>query len=93
MNNLYALAIAWLSSEDTYGERYTFYAADGETPIASVTGTAQYLMAIHIVSQLNYGHGRFYWVKYYQHFRVARPNVAPLLHRERYWPTHNRVLR
>lgn len=56
MNDIYTF---WPPSVDTYGERYTFYTTDGETPVASVTGTAQYLMAIHTVSQLNFGHGRF----------------------------------
>lgn len=36
----------------THGERYAFYAADGETPIAGVAGAAQYLMAIHVSAAL-----------------------------------------
>lgn len=36
-----------LAALHTYGERYAFYAAHGEAPVARVTGAAQNLMAIH----------------------------------------------
>lgn len=40
---------AVFGTDNTYGEWYTFYAANGETPVTSVTCTTQYLMAIHDV--------------------------------------------
>jgi len=72
---------------NTYGERYAFHATDGETPVASVTGAAQYLMAVHVVCRLNYGHDRLRGSDTGNASDFARPNVTSLSHRERYRPS------
>lgn len=58
---------------NTYGERYAFHATDGETPVASVTGAAQYLMAVHVVCRLNYGHDRLRGADTTKRFRFRPP--------------------
>lgn len=79
--------------QDTYGERYALHAADGETPVASITGAAQYLMAVHVVCLPNYGHCRISGSDSINASAFARPNVAPLSHRERYRPNTRRTRR
>jgi len=78
----------WLVRKwNTYSEWYAFHAANGETPVASITGTTQYLMAVHVVCRLNYGHDRLSGSDTTNASAFARPNVTSSSHREQYRPS------
>lgn len=78
---------------NTHGEWNAFHAADGETPVASITGTTQYLMAVHVVCRLNYGHDRLSGSDTTNASAFVRPNVTSLSRHEQYRPSARPCIR